>query len=257
MLFNLLKPKDNTESMEQYLLDFIKSERNKFINYDNSRFTNSFNTVVRYYKFLYITNSEYQKLVSEYSKTFFNLQKTTNKEPGPYNLTNKQIELYKLMNDFGVRIQLKIETYYQFAKILLDKIAFCIELYFGFQETSHHKLIKNCKNTNKFKIENYCQIKGLKINQKLLNKMICLQEDISEFRDKKITHCNCPRILYGVDIEGKMILSKMYPKNKDEETMKISKKLNELKKEIDEYIEEVISFIDENTDKTNLSLKKI
>jgi len=243
--------------MEQYLLDFIKSERNRFSIYDNNRFANSFSSIARYYKFLSITSSEYQKLVSEYSKAFFDFQKTTNKEPGIHTLSDKQIELNSTMNDLGTKVQLKIETYYQFAKILLDKIAFSIDLYFGFQQISHHKLTQNYKKTGKSRIENYCQIKGLKFDQKLLNKMIYLQNDISEFRDKKITHCPCPRIIYGVDIDGKMIITKIYPKDRDGETMKISKKLGELKKEIDEYIEEIINFIDKNNDKTNLFIKEI
>ena len=246
--------------MEQYILDFIKSERIRFNIYDNNQFGNSFSTVARYYKFLKIIIFEYQKLVSEYSKAFFDLQKTINKNPGPHSLTNKQIELYSTMNDLGTKVQLKIETYYQFAKIILDKIAFALELYFGpriSKSISHHKMVENYENSGQLKIEKYCQDKELKIDKKLLDKMVSLQKDISDFRDDYITHYNCPRIWRGTDIEGKMVLGKMCPKNEDEKIMKISKNLDELKKEIDQYIEGIIDFIDKNNDKTNLSIKQI
>jgi hypothetical protein len=46
---------------------------------------------------------------------------------------------------------------------------------------------------------------------------IQLERDISEFRDKQITHLNSQRTVRGTSSDGRMTLSQIYPSEKDEQ----------------------------------------
>src|ERR1700693_2136596 len=79
-------------------------------------------------------------------------------------------------------LQVEIESFYLFAKILLDRMARFIEHFFGPERglslDSHDKLAKN--------IRSYCAEKGLAVDEAFLSRIVELRELVADFRDKQI-----------------------------------------------------------------------
>jgi len=238
---------------------FIEVERYRFAIIHNNLFAKTFEEISRYYLFLIIIKDRHSKLVQEYTGIFNSFQKSIDKSPGPHTFTDKQMKLDKELIKSGDLIQLEVESFYQFAKILLDKIAFAIEFYFGRNEgsglqiESHHWMVEDKNNSGVLKIEHYCQSRNIQINDSLINIMKELQSDISKFRDKSITHMSSPRIIRGTSLDGKMILGKIYPHDERDSISKTSKSLDELLMSIESYIDLIIRFIQINKEKTVLT----
>lgn len=242
------------------LISFIQEERNRFETRHNNLFAGSLSEVNRYYYFLTIILNRYKYSVTEYKRIFEAFQNSIDKSPGSHLMTDEQMGLDQEMIRITHVIHLDVESFYQFAKILLDKTACAIEFYFGRREkqrhriTSHHDMVEKKNNTSVCKIQDYCSIKNLSMSQILIDKMIAMQRDINDFRDDFITHLNSPRTIRGTSIAGHMSLNRIYPRENERGESPSTKELHQLLEEIAEYLESVVNFIKANKEKTTLTL---
>lgn len=233
------------------LSEFVESERERFTTADNNRFAFSFSKIIRYREFIQIicerrrdAGLKFVKNVSAFNAAI---------PSGGPSLTDEQRTLLDEGNRLTSLLHLEIESFFLVAKILLDKIAHSIEFYFGPARgeslDSHDDLAKN--------IGDYAEKKQLKVPPGMLDSADSLKKDISDFRDYQIAHEKNPRSMRGTafsftDGRASMISTTIYPTAKDQQVQ--SKDMNDLLKEIDSYIGQVIELIKSNRDSTRLEI---
>lgn len=250
-----MQTEDNRTALLKLISRFVEEERKRFENGSNNIFAFSFGQVTRYYQFSLISFSRYSDSNSKFLKIMDAEKKAFKGINGPISP-----ELQTLLNESaeaGLYLHYDIESFYQFAKILLDKIAHAIELYFGQAREksldSHDDLTKN--------LNDFCKIKKLKLESKLVSIAKNLRKDISDYRDYKISHLKSPRVVKGTTWAGnktRMHISKIYPTEKDIDEQKEdldTKFLEDLLLGIENYMREAIEFMKLNRDKTNLKLE--
>ncbi len=245
--------------MSQKLLEtlstFINEERGRYETEHNNIFAFSVGQIVRYYQFTLITFDKYQKANKNFME-IIETQKQSFKE-GSGVISKEQMELLNKSAEITLYLHLEIESFYQFAKILLDKIANAIELYFGQVRKkpldSHDDMAKN--------FDAYTGEKKLKKILKLDELIKKLKKDISDYRDYKISHQKSPRVIKATVFAGgktRMSITKIYPSEEEQQELREdleTKFLDELKLDLETYIEYVIEFIKTNKAKTNLRLE--
>lgn len=241
--------------METFLKfrDFVGKHRWKLEVKDNNKFGSAFSTILRYYQFLQIIINRYSEISKLFIENTKRLQISIGGKSGRVN--KEQAELLEQGDILSTKLHLEIESYYLFAKILLDRVARALESYFGLVRglalDSHDDLAK--------RINGYCSRKNLKAPEPLIKIVNELKNGISDFRDYEISHEKSPRTLRGTsyDAEGNtsLTLNVLYPTEKelaDKKFQRQSKSLKELMKNLDKYLEIVISFVEENQDKSAL-----
>jgi len=235
------------------LSKFISSERNRFDTRHDNMFAFSFSQVARYYEFLLIIAKRYEQSGKLFTKNFKEFQATINKRPGSHRMTQRQMQIQEEGRGITLKLHLEIESFYLFAKILLDKFSRALEFYFGqargLSLDSHNLLYKN--------LAKFSSDKGLKYDKGLLELIKKLKEEISDFRDYQIAHHKNPRTTQGTMFsptgETRMLLYSIYPKPEDKQVE--SKAIQELLALLDSYTGKVINFLRKNQEKTNLKLK--
>lgn len=233
---------------------FVNNERERFSNIHNNFFALSFSQIIKYYRFLNIILGRY----IERSKNFITSSKILGEAVKPNSKPSDELidKLLEQQRETGELLHLEIESFYLFAKILLDKIARFIEFYFGQARNasldSHDDLLKN--------IKKYVKSKGLTvIHSEMMQLIEELKRDVSDYRDYEIAHEKSPRTIkgtaYGDSMETARIINvKLYPKEKDKQIESdIPSKLME---RIDRYIIEVTTYILKNQSSTNLKLRE-
>jgi hypothetical protein len=152
-------------------------------------------------------------------------------------------------NDWRINLLLhmEIETYFLFSNILLDKIAHCIEDFFGpVKSTTFRSHDKCCKN-----IENYSQSLSLELPERFLQTALNLRDIATEFRDKQITHLRHPRAMhatiYHPEDGVQIVVNAIYPKPNDKQVN--SPGITKISQAMNEYIELFIELIQGNRDK--------
>ncbi len=237
------------------LINFISEERSRFENKHNNMFAFCFGEVSRYYEYLLVIHERYRLE----SKEFMEITKAHQAliKPGTHPVTDDMMALFNKSTAISTKLHLDIESFYLFAKILLDKLAMAIEFYFGqgrgLSLASHDKLVKN--------FEQFSAIKSLVLDQELLTTSKKLKKDISDFRDYQITHVSYDRnarLTRGTlwDSEGntKLLLNAIYPTENDRQVE--TRLLNELITDIEDYIVKIVSFVQQNQSKTTLELDR-
>jgi hypothetical protein len=112
----------------------------------------------------------------------------------------------------ALTVYLRIETFYEFAKILLNRLARLIPYYFGHADgvpLSKHRQLPRA-------LPAFAGQKGLTLPQALTDQADELQRRISDYRDKTITHGHSPRTYRGTAIylnTGEAMISthRLYP----------------------------------------------
>jgi hypothetical protein len=154
----------------------------------------------------------------------------------------------------GTDVHLEIESYYLFAKIVLDDVARAIEYYFGSAPRcaldSHDDLSK--------RLAAYAAKKGLIVSNELIAMVADLKRRISDVRDYQISHEKSPRTSRATSWDERggihMILGRLYPKNSDPEQSQ-TENLATLRTAIDEYLDAIVEFILTNEERTILRLE--
>jgi len=238
------------------LPEFINSERRRFADKYNNIFAFSFGQILYNYQYLSVIHQRYD----EESREFLNIVKTQQAlmKPGTRPVTDEGMKLLVKSHELSTKLHLDIESFYLFAKILLDKSALAIEFYFGQARgltlASHHKLIKN--------IASFSKAKNLNLNEALLNIAIKLQGDVSDLRDDQIAHVPSERntrltrsIMWDGKGNTKLVLDPIYPTEKDKHIE--TRLMQELIADIDKYLDEIIDFVRNNGSKTVLPLEEV
>lgn len=236
--------------MTPKLTDFIMSGRERFETKQRNTFAVVFAEVGRYDEFLRVITERYKVISQAFVE---NAQATRESfQPEAGRVTSAQMQLLEQGRTLSMELHLEIESFYLFAKILLDKIAAACEFYFGQARSlplsSHSKLVKN--------INGYIEAKGIASEDRFIELGKKLGEHVSGFRDKQISHLRNPRAIRGTmfDKHGSTRLSvnTLYPTQQDKQHD--TRALDELSEEIESYIQSFIAFVEKNRCETALAL---
>jgi hypothetical protein len=161
----------------------------------------------------------------------------------------------KLSNEawpLSVRLHLEIESYYLFAKIMLDRIANSLEFYFGpgrdCSLNSHDGLTK-C-------LQSYARLKDLKLPSGFADKVLNLKETISDFRDYKISHEPSPKTTHVTawnnrgEGNARLVKTKLGPGPNNQ--IGESEDLLTLHSRVESYMEDVCAILIDNIERTRL-----
>jgi hypothetical protein len=167
-------------------------------------------------------------------------------------LTPEQVDLMKESDALGTILHLRIETFYLFAKMLLDKLGQAIESYFGQgREASLERHSKLARNLEKFAAQ-----KGLvPPPPTLMEKIEEAGERIADYRDHYVTHPANPRMMLatGVSTEtGDTWLMPFHAYPKESEAVfppPRSESPPVLLKWIEDYVGEVLAYVVANRDR--------
>jgi hypothetical protein len=149
---NLLNPQLVLSELEgDVLLDrfalLVRSvSRSRYLTEREVLFANSLDQLQEYRKFLSIILERYRSASTKYADTSSMLWNGVQVgEGGKVTLDDEQRAILEETVGLGLAIRLEIETFYLFAKILLDRITYCIQFCFGEAQgislRSHHKLV--------------------------------------------------------------------------------------------------------------------
>lgn len=235
----------------EILLNFIMSERERFSTRHNNLFASAFSQISRYYGFLKIIQGRYHKASAEFIENTKAQQATF--QSGTHTVSDEQMRLFSRGCEITTILHLEIESYFLFAKILLDKVARAIEFYFGqargLSLNSHDDLTKN--------FERYISTKQLTtLPVDLVESIKTLKEYVSDYRDKEIAHEKSPRTMkattfsHGAKSTTRIASTRIYPTDKDKQVE--SKEIDETMGLVDKYISGIIKYIQDNREKTNL-----
>lgn len=168
--------------------------------------------------------------------------------PGPRLLEPDEIESAAVGEELDAVLHLRIETFYVFAKLLLDKLAQAIEHFIGRDPDislgKHSKLRTN--------LTNYSCVKNLSSPVEILRLAASL-ERIVAFREKQVVHAESPRAFKGTtfDADGKGLVApgRVFPSHDEKESKQLntaSEGLHELLAEIDAYVEAICAYLRRN-----------
>jgi len=236
--------------------DLIESEHShldadQFAGVQFTGFATSWQAVARYHTFLTIIVEREAKATEVFSlssKAF----RDTPPSPGPY-LTAEQERRLDELDEATDLLHLEIESFYLFAKILLDVVARAIEKYFGLGRAcsldSHHDLIDN--------FAEYAAQKKLDPTD-FIEKAKQLRADISNFRDHEIAHSKRLNRVTGTALTADRRRATMIaastvvpPERFKPEASSIH--VGELMSAVENYIASAIEIVKTNRDKTNLT----
>lgn len=237
------------------LYEFIFEERKKYSGNDDNRFAFSFGQAFRYYEYLLLIADRHNKLSSNLMSNIGQLQaacgtKGEKVSPNGIRLLEEQRVLSTLVN-------LEIESFYIFAKILLDKLALFLQDYFGniraCSLASHKKLTNN--------YIRFATEKGIVYPTGFNTILSQLQEDISEYRNKQITHLKNPRSFRGTVFwengETGIQTDYLYPNERElSRQVTRSKPISDLLQLMEQYLQKVIETVQQNREKTRFALKE-
>ena len=155
------------------------------------------------------------------------------------------------------RVTLEIESFYQFANIFLDQLATCIELIFGQSRgrplKTHDELVKG--------LAKYAKERGMDPpSDGLMSIADKLQKDVSDFRDKVLTHLENHRRTFGIGFDKDFNVSihaagLLYPKDSEMKTGDdpdaitkelakwTSRNLKSLTDDLDAYVESLAVYL--------------
>lgn len=232
---------------------FISEERRHFETEGNNMFAMAFGQVRRYHDFLAIIKERHDRLSNKYkglSERYNALLPTCS---GPCPIGEELGACLEEMRNMSTAFQLEIESYYLFAKIMLDRVAHFVEFVFGPERRlsldSHDQMTKHFRG--------YCEAKGLKDVDKVESLLGSLKTDIADFRDYQIAHEKSPRTIRGVGLLGDggafMMSTKLYPKDSDGQVQ--SKSPEKLKLDLLLYLREIMELVRANRERSRLKPK--
>jgi hypothetical protein len=166
-------------------------------------------------------------------------------------LTADELALHDEVGVNGLTVYLRIETFYVFAKILLDRLARLIPHYFGHADgvpLSKHRQLPTA-------LPAFAERKGLTLPPALTEQADELQRRISDYRDKTITHGHSPRTYRGTALSlntGEAMISthRLYPE-RAADAPRQSETPRTLLPLIENYVDELVAFLSANGDKAD------
>ena len=235
------------------LSEFIWKERFQYA--DINVLTFDLGQALRYYDFLLIILGRYEEANKKRLSIHGKERKLMPTESGVRRVTPEEGRLMQESSRLTTLVHLEIESFYLFAKVLLDNITRFLYVYFeqerGFGLKSHNDLAKHH--------EKYFKVKGLVISEGLSESVILLKERICDYRDKEISHeLSLRRIkatAWGPSGDARIVGGIVRPRKGD--TAATSAELPQLMEAINVYIRQVITLIESNRNKSRLRLKEM
>ncbi len=233
--------------------DLIESEHHRFV--DSVQFTafaTSWQAVDHYHTFLTIILERETKATQTYSERLKALMETP-PSPGPY-LTAEQRHRLDESSRATDLLHIEIESFYLFAKILLDTVARAIEKYFGQGRAcsldSHHDLVDN--------FGEYAGQRKLAVPTGFMEKAAQLKQNISDFRDYQIAHDKRLNRVTATaltrDGRATMIATSTVLPAERFKVQAVSTHVEELMSAVEDYIIVAIEIVKTNLDKTTFKL---
>jgi hypothetical protein len=209
----------------------------------------AFGHVCRYFAFLHYIFEEYEKASNDFVENTKAIQVMFEQGVAGNAFTEEQVPVLDQAPVLHDLLHLRIETFYLFAKIFLDKIAHFLEFYFGqgrgLSLDSHDQLVKN--------FAAFSESKGLALTVEFLDLAERLKTDISDYRDYQISHEKSPRTLYSTsyDAEGKTTITqlRLNPTEKDRQAR--STPLADLLSAADRYLRVTFEILKSNANKSS------
>jgi hypothetical protein len=230
---------------------FVAEERGRFITEDDNRFSTAFADVHRYREFLEIIEARHRPLSEALvAKSRAHWAQLRERGGGRSRMTDADWIETAERERLIVALQLEIESFYLFAKILLDEIARVVEFYFGrvtkLRLISHDQLTK--------RIAAYGDSHQLRVSVDFTESAGKLKKDISDHRDLYIAHDLNLRVTRGIGYDDKgatrIVQGYVYPTQTDKYAP--TRPISELLGEIDAYLLALIDFIRANGARTQL-----
>jgi hypothetical protein len=230
---------------------FIGTHRERFSITENNVFAFSWSKVTRRLAFLDLIEARYDEASAAYVKTLFAAQKLT--KPGTHPVSREQAALHMEALPIIADVQLQIEAFYLFAKIILDDVARALEYYFG----PARRLSLDSHDDLAAKLERYSTEKGLSVSPEFVGAVADLKRRISDVRDYKFSHEKSPRTLSGTSWGGvggaRIMMTRLYPRGTDPEQFE-TEVLPDLRQSLDTYLGLAIDLIEANEMRTILKL---
>ena len=231
----------------ELLRSFIAGERDRFVTRDNNLFNTAFSDLVRYRLFLARIEERHGGISSEYVANVNAMWARLRAASGQHHqMTPQDMADLEAREQLQLGLHLEIESFYLFAKILLDEAARAIEFYFGTAPKlaldSHDDLTK--------RIDRYAIHHRLELPTGFTERASHLKSEVSDYRDQQIAHHKNPRTIRGIGFnqEGatRMVSSALYPKDSDKQAE--TRALHELLADIDAYLLSIVDVIDVDDD---------
>ena len=167
----------------------------RFAEEHNNMFAFALGAINRYYFFLRTTYERHRTASNAYVDNTTAFRATV--LPGVHQLDAEQLRLSEEARILSLTVQMELETFYIFPKVLLDKLAQAIGFYFG---PARGCLTSSPDDLSK-SIRTYAALKGLVLPESLVEEMEHLRTDVADFRDKQISHEKSPRTTRPMLIE--------------------------------------------------------
>ncbi len=237
------------------LSDFIQTEREFYTGNDNNLFMFALSQALRYYEFILIIAKRHEEVSQKMVSNSMKLRESLSGQSSG-TMTDEQMRLYTEGSHLTTLVHLEIESFYVFAKTLLDKLALFLQDYFGIARRisliSHDKLTKNH--------EQYSIAKELIYPNGFSESLQFLKKHVCDYRDKQISHLQNPRTykatIFNASGQTRIAVSYLFPNQREIDVEVESKELPELLHAIDTYIQTIMTVIELNRTKTRYKLKQ-
>jgi hypothetical protein len=241
------------------LINFVHFERARFDERDGEILAAYAQQLADLVGYLEITANDYEAATAEYHESLSRwypvieaVKERTGGTVSTDDLTPDELELRNEVAVNGLTVYLRIETFYEFAKILLNRLARLVPHYFGHADgvalRKHRQL--------PMALPAFAEQKELELPAALIEQADELQHRISDYRDKTITHGHSPRTYRGTAIElstGEAMISthRLYPERRADAPRQ-SETPRTLLPAIETYVDDLVAFLATNRDKANL-----
>jgi len=224
---------------------FIETYRSRMDNKNNNLFAASAGAWWRYYEFLTIILARYDHSNASYveaQKRFMQLVKRPEAAGTTRPMTPEDTEAWQHSVAHMIVLHLDIETFYLFAKILLDRIADTFGMMFRVNWKSSGSSYSDLSK----RFETLCREKRLEILPDNLPTLISkLWEAIIAYRNQEIEHPRAPRFWGTLASPGQQSSSIVVGARQTEDP-------HALLRMLEEYIEAMRTFFEVNVNKSPL-----
>jgi len=182
-------------------VEFARTEEQHYQGAELNSFTLALSQVQRYEFFLRTILHRYDRTATLFTGAITRRQNLAKQREAGHDVTLLEAELLRQIENLSPYIQLESESFYLFAKILLDRMAKFIEEYFrpapSEKDLQRGYTAQGSHNRFNKQFGNYATRRGLTLPATFLPLARQLQEEISDFRDKHITHNIDTRTLHA------------------------------------------------------------
>jgi hypothetical protein len=206
----------------------------------------------RYYTFLEIILRRYQEASEAFCDSAERGRNARLNDPvGSGELDADRLRAFEHEKQLALAVHLETESFYLFAKILLDQAAGTCGFYFSDRPKWSHKQLTDA-------FPNVCSKRSLNMTPKCLYQMmIDLEKEVIEFRNERVQHATDPRMRHGTVWAGKgarMLTHLVFPSNHEEALahQKTSGNLVDIFGQIDEYLSAMLDFFAANSAQSKL-----